>query len=88
MDLKLKGKKVLMVLVYSLITFRSRRLLEARAQEKWGIPDVWERDLKDLPFSRTATPGEIGDFITFCCSPVASYLSGTCINLDSGKTFK
>lgn len=69
-------------------TDRIRMMLEKEALTKYDNIEYWDADLKDLPFQRLMRPEEVGDFVTFCCSPIASYLTGTCINLDGGHTFK
>ena len=38
------------------------------------------------PLGRMAEPEEVGDVITFLCSPAASYVNGTGLIIDSGVT--
>jgi len=40
-----------------------------------------------LPFGRMMTPDEVANFVTFCVSPLCSYLSGTTIDLDGGRRY-
>lgn len=39
-----------------------------------------------VPLGRIAQPEEVGDVITFLCSPSASYLNGLGLLIDGGVT--
>ena len=58
----------------------------------------WERRLKEdpdkinafieanLPFDRFGKPEEVADVVTFMASERASWVTGTCINVDGGQS--
>ena len=58
----------------------------------------WERRLKEdpdkinsfievnLPFDRFGKPEEVADVVTFLASERASWVTGTCINVDGGQS--
>lgn len=39
-----------------------------------------------VPLGRMGTPEEVAQFVTFICSPLASFLTGELITLDGGMT--
>lgn len=57
------------------------------AQSHLGDETRWVEMISGLPFDRLMEPREVADLTVFCCSPRASYLSGTVINLDGGQMF-
>jgi 3-oxoacyl-[acyl-carrier protein] reductase len=55
----------------------------------WGLTKQQNRPLYDLvvgsnPSGRMGTPDEIGSVAAFVVSPRASWITGTCINVDGG----
>ncbi|MBL0419208.1 SDR family oxidoreductase [Ramlibacter sp. AW1] len=50
--------------------------------------DAYAALLKNLPFQRMATAGEVADCTWFLASPQAGYISGTVIDLDGGARWR
>lgn len=59
-------------------------LYKARAKATFGDESRWEELLNNLPFGRLLEPEEVANFVVYCASSRASYLSGTVVNLDGG----
>lgn len=68
-------------------TDRIVTLTRERAQSTLGDAERWPELFKDLPFGRLCEADEVAHLVVFGCSPMASYLSGTVIDLDGGQTF-
>ena len=68
-------------------TDRILSLTKQRAQTLLGDANRWEELFQDLPFGRLKEPDEVANLVVFGCSPMASYLSGTVIDLDGGQLF-
>lgn len=68
-------------------TDRIMSLARQRAETLLGDANRWEELFQDLPFGRLKEPEEVANLIVFGCSPMASYLSGTVIDLDGGQLF-
>lgn len=66
---------------------RMLTMMQQTAQQKFGDATRWMELTTGLPFGRMAEPEEISDLTAFCCSPLASYLSGTVINVDGGQMY-
>jgi 3-oxoacyl-[acyl-carrier protein] reductase len=66
---------------------RMETMLRAKALATLGDEARWMELTTNLPFGRLAEPREIADITAFCCSPLASYLSGTVINVDGGQMY-
>jgi len=66
---------------------RMQAMLENQAQTKLGDASRWMELTQKMAFGRMAEPQEIADLTAFCCSPLASYLSGSVINVDAGQMF-
>jgi NAD(P)-dependent dehydrogenase (short-subunit alcohol dehydrogenase family) len=66
---------------------RMQNMLQNQAQTKLGDPSRWMELTQKMAFGRMAEPQEIADLTAFCCSPLASYLSGSVINVDAGQMF-
>jgi NAD(P)-dependent dehydrogenase (short-subunit alcohol dehydrogenase family) len=66
---------------------RMETMMRAKAASTLGDAERWMELTKALPFGRMAEPREIADMTAFCCSPLASYLSGTVINVDGGQMY-
>lgn len=63
-------------------TFES--LSKDRARARFGDENRVEELFQNLPFGRICEPQEVANLAVFLASPLASYLSGTCINIDGG----
>lgn len=68
------------------LTERSRKLLQGRAQDKFGDPQRWQDLLSHLPFGRTATTEEISSAVAFLASDRSGYTSGTIVTIDGGHS--
>ncbi len=68
-------------------TDRILSLTKQRAETLLGDANRWEELFQDLPFGRLKEPDEVANLVVFGCSPMASYLSGTVIDLDGGNLF-
>lgn len=66
---------------------RMETMLRAQATAKLGDENRWMELTSKLPFGRMTEPQEIADLTTFCCSPLAGYLTGTVINVDGGQMY-
>jgi hypothetical protein len=82
------GVRVLGVNPGSTETERARTRIEKLAQEKYGEASRWRELTKDAPFGRLATSGELADVIVFMASARASYVSGTIVTVDGGRTVR
>jgi NAD(P)-dependent dehydrogenase (short-subunit alcohol dehydrogenase family) len=80
------GVRVLGVNPGSTETERARKRIEKLAQEKFGDASRWRELTKDAPFGRLATSDELADVIVFMASARASYVSGTIVTVDGGRT--
>ena len=54
-------------------------------QTKTHNPAFYEMALNSIPSGRLGTPDEVGKVATFMVSPAASWLVGTCLNVDGGQ---
>ena len=59
-------------------------LMKKKAKDRTGSEDNWKDLLKPLPFSRGATPEEIGAAIAFLVSGHSGYTSGSVVTIDAG----
>lgn len=75
------------VLPGSIYTSRLTSMIAATAQQKHiSEAEVEQEWLQDIPMKRFGKPQEVAALITFLASPVASYITGTNIAVDGGKT--
>ena len=57
---------------------------ERLAQEKFGDKSRWRDVMSGLPMKRAATTDEVSGMVTFLCSDLACYISGSAITIDGG----
>ena len=69
-------------------TERSRARIENLAQTKLGDSSRWRELTKSAPLGRLATVDELADVIVFMASARASYVSGTIVTVDGGRTIR
>ncbi|MCC6066300.1 MAG: SDR family oxidoreductase [Pyrobaculum sp.] len=68
-------------------TERVREVAAARAQrEERKVEDVIKEIEREVPLGRLAKPEEIGELVTFLASDKASYITGSLILIDGGRT--
>ena len=66
-------------------TQRLQNIIEKNANSSGKTVAEVEKDLKsEIPLGRFGMPEEIGNLVTFLCSVLASYISGTNIQIDGG----
>ena len=52
----------------------------------YSLDEHWEKIGASVPMGRVGEAAEAGDVIAFLCSDVASYVTGTAINVDGGTS--
>ena len=67
-------------------TDRAVKRLRERAGKEFGNPDRWQEFVSKSPFGRMATIEELGAMVTFLCSPLSGYTTGTIITVDGGAS--
>jgi len=68
-------------------TTRLNTLMETIAKKGNTIVDIVEKNMKEeVPMKRFADPAEIAAVAAFLASPAASYVNGTSIPVDGGRT--
>jgi 3-oxoacyl-[acyl-carrier protein] reductase len=68
-------------------TERVREVAAARAQrEGRRVEDVIKEIEREVPLGRLAKPEEIGELVAFLASDKASYITGSLILIDGGRT--
>lgn len=71
----------------NITTQRLSSLIEATAKKGNVVIQVVEQNMKDeIPMKRFGDPAEIAALAAFLASPAGSYISGTSIPVDGGKT--
>ncbi len=75
------------VLPGAMATGRLRAVLKAQAETKNISEEDVEREwLSEIPMKRFGQPQELGNLVAFLASPAASYITGTNIAVDGGRT--
>jgi 3-oxoacyl-[acyl-carrier protein] reductase len=54
------------------------------ARNKISVEEHYARNSKSIPMGRMAEAAEVANVIAFLASDAASYITGTCINVDGG----
>jgi len=68
-------------------TSRVVDLAEARAlKENIPVEKILSQNASAIPIGRLATPEEFAEYPLFLCDDSASYITGTCVNVDGGLT--
>lgn len=68
-------------------TMRLTTLIESTAKKGNTLVDIVEKNMKDeVPMKRFADASEIAAMAAFLASPAASYVNGTSIPVDGGRT--
>ncbi len=67
-------------------TDRAVTRLRERAARELGDAERWQELVSKSPFGRMATVEELGAMITFLCSPLSGYTTGTIITVDGGAS--
>ena len=66
-------------------TSRILQLAESRAlSEKTSVEEILSQNASAIPIGRLATPEEFAEYPLFLCDEKASYITGTCVNVDGG----
>ena len=78
------GMRVLGINPGPVATERMTMLLRARAERDLGDAERWAELTATMPFSRAATPEEIGDAVAFLASPRSAYTTGTILTINGG----
>jgi len=71
-------------------TERLQSILRAQAVQRFGEEERWRecQDASKLPAGRAAEPKEVADVAVFLASDRASYMSGTIVTVDGGRTYR
>ncbi len=80
------GIRVNTICIGSIKSRQNRRHWEVAAAKdpSYTLEDHWASYGPGIPLGRVGEAEEAGDVIAFLCSPAASYVSGTAVNIDGG----
>lgn len=81
------GITVNSILPGPVLTDRARTLMKDRATKSQKTTDqIMKETLANIPVGYMAGPEEIANVACFLCSPLASYVTGTALQVDGGVT--
>ena len=71
-------------------TERLQSILRFQAEQRFGDAERWRecQDTSKLPAGRAAEPHEVADVVAFLVSDRASYMSGTIVTVDGGRSYR
>jgi 3-oxoacyl-[acyl-carrier protein] reductase len=69
-----------------ILTDRVKDTLPAAVPGGPGFDEMLAERAKDIPLRRIGRPEELGALVAFLASPLASYITGTTIQIDGGAT--
>lgn len=79
------GITVNAILTGQVLTGRQEHLAEVRAQSRGAtVEAMLAESAASVPIGRFGTPREVGDVVTFLCSPRAAFLTGVSLPVDGG----
>ena len=60
-------------------------IIDTSRMDDLGRESTWTKTIQQLiPLDRAGTDDEIGKFVSYLCTPEASYITGQSINMDGG----
>jgi 3-oxoacyl-[acyl-carrier protein] reductase len=75
------------VLPGATMTGRLKSIIQANAEKSnKSMEEIKQAMIKEIPAGRISEPEEVASLIAFLASPAASYINGTSIPVDGGRT--